>query len=151
MRVDAAALTDIDAATIGRWFQVSDDNPLVGLDGRAALLRRLGDVLDAAPTLRADVASLRAVRSAARATRTLSAPAILRALLDRLRPDLARTGQRRCDGVRILGDAWRHPHAGGDGPTAGWVPFHKLSQWLAYSLFEPFEWAGVRGRPTATR
>jgi len=23
------------------------------------------------------------------------------------------------------------------------VPFHKLSQWLAYSLFEPFEWAGV--------
>jgi hypothetical protein len=23
------------------------------------------------------------------------------------------------------------------------VPFHKLSQWLAYSLFEPFEWAGL--------
>jgi len=23
------------------------------------------------------------------------------------------------------------------------VPFHKLSQWLTYSLFEPFEWAGV--------
>ena len=55
------------------------------------------------------------------------------------------------DGV-ALGDAWRHPHAGGDGPTAGWVPFHKLSQWLAYSLFEPFEWAGVRvnGRDALT-
>jgi hypothetical protein len=24
------------------------------------------------------------------------------------------------------------------------VPFHKLSQWLTYSLLEPFEWAGVR-------
>ena len=24
------------------------------------------------------------------------------------------------------------------------MPFHKLSQWLSYSLFEPFEWAGVR-------
>lgn len=23
-------------------------------------------------------------------------------------------------------------------------PFHKLSQWLTYSLLEPFEWAGVR-------
>jgi hypothetical protein len=23
------------------------------------------------------------------------------------------------------------------------VPFHKLSQWLTYSLLEPFEWAGV--------
>jgi hypothetical protein len=27
--------------------------------------------------------------------------------------------------------------------TAGWVPFHKLSQWLTYSLLEPFESAGV--------
>jgi len=24
------------------------------------------------------------------------------------------------------------------------MPFHKLSQWLTYSLLEPFEWAGVR-------
>jgi hypothetical protein len=23
------------------------------------------------------------------------------------------------------------------------VPFHKLSQWLSYSLLEPFEWAGI--------
>jgi hypothetical protein len=38
---------------------------------------------------------------------------------------------------------WPHPHAGGNGATAGYVPFHKLLQWLAYSLFEPFEWAGI--------
>jgi len=31
----------------------------------------------------------------------------------------------------------------GPGLTRGWVPFHKLSQWLTYSLLEPFEWAGV--------
>jgi hypothetical protein len=24
------------------------------------------------------------------------------------------------------------------------VPFHKLSQWLTYSLLEPFEWGGVQ-------
>jgi hypothetical protein len=24
------------------------------------------------------------------------------------------------------------------------MPFHKLSQWLTYSLLEPFEWAGAR-------
>ena len=34
-------LVDIDEDTLGALFQVSDDNPLVGLDGRAALLRRL--------------------------------------------------------------------------------------------------------------
>ncbi len=32
----------------------------------------------------------------------------------------------------------------GPGPDAGWMPFHKLSQWLTYSLLEPFEWGGVR-------
>ena len=26
------------------------------------------------------------------------------------------------------------------------MPFHKLSQWLTYSLLEPFEWAGVKVR-----
>jgi len=34
----------------------------------------------------------------------------------------------------------------GPGLTNGWMPFHKLSQWLTYSLLEPFEWAGVKVR-----
>ena len=32
----------------------------------------------------------------------------------------------------------------GEGLSDGWVPFHKLSQWLTYSLMEPFEWSGVK-------
>ena len=43
-----------------------------------------------------------------------------------------------------LGDCWRHAAVRGEGPTDGWMPFHKLSQWLTYSLLEPFEWAGVQ-------
>jgi hypothetical protein len=46
-------------------------------------------------------------------------------------------------GGKPTGDCWVHPQAGGDGPDAGRVPFHKLSQWMAYSLVEPFEWAGI--------
>jgi hypothetical protein len=42
-----------------------------------------------------------------------------------------------------LGDCWRHEAVTGSGLTRGWMPFHKLSQWLTYSLLEPFEWAGV--------
>ena len=49
-----------------------------------------------------------------------------------------------------LGDVWPHPWAGGEselsgsrGTTDGWVPFHKLSQWLSYSLLEPLGWAGI--------
>ncbi|PWS21372.1 DUF1688 domain-containing protein, partial [Enterococcus faecium] len=41
-----------------------------------------------------------------------------------------------------LGDCWRHAGVRGPGLTNGWMPFHKLSQWLTYSLLEPFEWAG---------
>jgi hypothetical protein len=45
-----------------------------------------------------------------------------------------------------LGDCWRHAAVRGEGLTDGWVPFHKLSQWLTYSLLEPFEWSGVKVR-----
>ncbi|WP_231750712.1 helix-turn-helix domain-containing protein, partial [Mycobacterium sp. NAZ190054] len=36
-----------------------------------------------------------------------------------------------------LGDCWRHDAVTGPGLTAGWLPLHKLSQWLTYSLLEP--------------
>jgi hypothetical protein len=41
-----------------------------------------------------------------------------------------------------LGDCWKHPAARAQDsadPTNGLVPFHKLTQWLAYSLLEPLE------------
>jgi hypothetical protein len=51
------------------------------------------------------------------------------------------------------GDVWPHRWAGADDgaggtdrTTSGWVPFHKLSQWLTYSLLEPLQWAGVQVR-----
>ena len=72
--------------------------------------------------------------------RTVSASTLLDVLLDGL-GSIWLSGSA-LDGAP-LGDVWRHPQAGGSGPTAGWVPLHKLSQWLAYSLFEPFEWAGI--------
>src|SRR5262249_16825505 len=73
--------------------------------------------------------------------REVSAAAILRALLD-YGSSIWLTPSRLGD--HPLGDAWRHPAACDQDDSAGWVPFHKLSQWLTYSLFEPFEWAGVK-------
>ncbi|HSD00203.1 MAG TPA: DUF1688 family protein, partial [Casimicrobiaceae bacterium] len=144
MRVDAAALTDIDAGSLGRWFQVSRDNPLVGLEGRAALLRRLGDVLETRPDRFGLTSRPAALFDRMLGTRTIAAPAILRALLEGFGPIWRANPTFAGDDAeaRIHGDVWRHRHAGGSGATVGYVPFHKLSQWLAYSLFEPFEWAG---------
>jgi Protein of unknown function (DUF1688) len=143
LRVDAAALTGIDSATLAQWFQVTPRNELVGLDGRAALLRRLGDVLETPPDQFGLTSRPAALFDRMRALHKLPAPAILRALLEGLGP-IWRVDSRPVDDAetRIHGDVWRHRNAGGNGTTAGYVPFHKLTQWLAYSLFEPFEWAG---------
>ncbi|MEO6565760.1 MAG: URC4/urg3 family protein [Casimicrobiaceae bacterium] len=142
-RVDGSALAKVDAAMLAHWFQVAPGNPLVGLEGRAALLRRLGAALAhdhgsldgaARPGALFDMLTRNGV------LHSIRAEAILVALFEGL-GSIWLTGNS-LEGVP-LGDVWRHPRAGGDGGTAGWVPFHKLSQWLAYSLFEPFEWAGV--------
>ena len=55
-----------------------------------------------------------------------------------------RSGHRVCrsDGIP-LGDTWQHPALQTDDATSGLVPFHKLSQWLAYSLIEPLQAAGI--------
>jgi hypothetical protein len=43
-----------------------------------------------------------------------------------------------------LGDCWSHPALRGERAIDHFVPLHKLSQWLAYSLIEPLEQAAVR-------
>ncbi len=143
LRVDATALLNMDASVLGEMFQVTGSNPLVGLEGRARLLQRLGECLlsqravfgeDGRPGRLFDWLTANGQR------RTLTASAVLEALLAHLNP-IWLTGNT-LQGV-ALGDCWQHPLAGGTGPTTGWVPFHKLSQWLTYSLLEPLQWCGI--------
>lgn len=219
-RADAAALRGLAAARLGDAFQHGPGNELAGLEGRAALLRRLGEVVADAPqwfgrparlgnlvdclanSVSADGGSsrgafpnfghsggraeqggpepintdsdrraqrrvrqspgavfmgsglppdgrpLRAVPGAparpgmtatgeggrdARGPPQIAAPGILSLLLHALGPIWP--GRLSLGGMP-LGDCGRHP-------AAGLVPFHKLSQWMAYSLVEPLEDAGI--------
>ncbi|HEX5866875.1 MAG TPA: URC4/urg3 family protein [Beijerinckiaceae bacterium] len=143
-RVDAEALMTLDADELARGFQVRIDNPLVGLDGRAALLNRLGavvagnrDVFGQADEPRPG--GLFDVLAAEAGEGGVAAPRILETLLRHLGPIWP--GRIRLRGLD-LGDTWRHPLAAAADAGDGLVPFHKLSQWLAYSLIEPLEWAG---------
>lgn len=122
----ADALDRFDVGTLADGFQVSHTNPLVGLEGRAALIRRLGAAVGR-PGLLFDEMAARADRG------RLPAPIILEVLLHRLGP----IWEHRpvLEGVP-LGDTWDHPQL-------GLVPIHKLSQWLAYSLIEPLQDAGI--------
>jgi hypothetical protein len=143
-RADAEALAHLDDDRLARGLQVSASNPLPGLAGRAALLRRLGRALAESPDLFGKPAPrpghlLDALRE--RAADGVQAADVLHAVLTGLGPIWP--GRLELDGVN-LGDVWRHPAAGGAGPAAGLVPLHKLSQWLTYSLVEPLAEAGLR-------
>ncbi|MBX7247888.1 MAG: URC4/urg3 family protein [Caulobacteraceae bacterium] len=137
-RADASVLSALTADDLAAGFQVSDANPLVGLEGRAALLRRLGDQCADRPALFALEDSARPgglYDGLARRCHpgALAAPMILDAVLEGLGPIWQ--GRPVVDGV-ALGDCWPHP-------TAGLTPLHKLSQWLSYSLVEPLQAAGI--------
>lgn len=145
LRVDAAALEHIDAASMHDAFQATSTNPLLGTDGRASLMNRLGAAVRMRPDLFAIADAPRpgglfdalAKRAAGK---PLPAAAILETLLDAFgsiwqhRPSL---------GGVALGDCWPHPALTGAEPADGYAPLHKLSQWLTYSLIEPLENAGI--------
>jgi hypothetical protein len=138
---DRVGLERLALAPLAAAFQVTDRNPLVGLPHRLALLYRLGEVLAARPDLfgtvgRPAMLFLRPLMAA----RTIAAPAILASLLD-VFSGIWPSGLT-VDGI-ALGDAGRHPAARTQDRSDGIVPFHKLSQWLTYSLIEPLERAGL--------
>lgn len=116
LRVDAERLAALTPLDIAMGFQVKAHNPLTGLEGRAELLRKLGGVGLARPGALFDLVAQPEVK----------AEAILAAVLDKLSPIWPSP----------LGDVWPHP-------AVGLVPFHKLSQWLSYSLVEPLQGAGL--------
>jgi hypothetical protein len=141
-------------AALKTLFQVNNSNTLVGLEGRAGLLARLGATLrkaahgsdaHARPALLYERLSHGGTH-----TRT-TATDVLGEVLRTLGPIW--TSGRNVQGLPA-GDVWPHRWAGaaigglGDGgqdpTTGGWVPFHKLSQWLTYSLLEPLQWAGMQ-------
>jgi hypothetical protein len=143
LRVDAAGLRGLTEERLATAFQVSSTNALVGLDGRVSLLRRLGDALAAQPETFGPLGrpgGLFDTLVPAGDPPTVTAHDILARILDSF------SGVWLADNVigdQPLGDCWQHSAVAGDGLTRGWMPFHKLSQWLTYSLLEPFQWAGV--------
>jgi hypothetical protein len=125
LRVDAERLSALTPTDIAMGFQVKAHNALVGLEGRADLLRKLGGVGLERPGALFDYVAVPG-DAVVKDGSTVKAESILAAVLDKLSPIWPSP----------MGDVWQHP-------TIGWVPFHKLSQWLSYSLVEPIESAGL--------
>ncbi|MCE3272643.1 MAG: hypothetical protein K0S57_3040 [Ramlibacter sp.] len=151
LQADAQGLRALQTDHLASAFQVRGNNPLVGLEGRAILLRRLGEAMSEQPEVfgvdgrPAGIFDqlVSPLGPGVPPTADVSAHDILSQVL------LSCSGiwpaSNAIDTVP-LGDCWRHAAVRGEGLSDGWVPFHKLSQWLTYSLLEPFAWSGVQVR-----
>lgn len=138
-------LRAITPGELGTAFQVTKDNPLLALEGRCALLNSLGNLVASRPQ---DFSGspgrlggiLEKFISFAQG-KNIKASDVLSVVLNTFSTiwpgRLSIAGQN-------LGDVWQHSKVTGPGETKGLVPFHKLSQWLTYSLFEPLEELGFQ-------
>jgi hypothetical protein len=146
-QVTAEGLEALTQDRLAQGMQVSWANPMDGFEGRFKLLKALARALRAQPKIFGDSIA----RPGAMASlflrmapdRRIPAVQILRKIQEGLGPIWP--GRVKMAGVN-LGDVWTYPPLG-EG-VAGLVPFHKLSQWLTYSLIEPIEELGIEVRDT---
>jgi hypothetical protein len=151
LRVDGAGLRGLLTDHLASAFQVRPNNPLVGLEGRAILLRRFGEAMQERP----EVFGEEVPRPSGIYTQILAPAPSVPQTADVAAHDILSQILISCSGIWPtaneidgipLGDCWRHEAVRGEGLSDGWVPFHKLSQWLTYSLLEPVVWSGVHLR-----
>jgi hypothetical protein len=145
LRADAAVLAKLDAEELQRGFQVTNANSLVGLEGRAELLRAVGRLSATRPDIfarndRPRPGGLFDDLVAKADDGSIAAPLILSELLQQFGPIWP---SRLTLGGVPLGDCWRHSAIVTSDSTTNLVPLHKLSQWLAYSLIEPLQQSGL--------
>lgn len=144
LRADASALVALDETKLSSAFQIAEGNPLIGVAGRSGLLQRLGTVCQRHPGIFGADGSLRPGNLAdivyARAKGgEIPAGAILATVLETLGGVWP---EKSPSNGASIGDAWIYPRWQADGNPL--VPFHKLSQWLTYSLIEPTQAMGIR-------
>ncbi|KAL0075170.1 hypothetical protein J3Q64DRAFT_1763771 [Phycomyces blakesleeanus] len=150
-RVDSEGLLSLSIETLYSGFQVGDRNRLIGLEDRLDLLHHLGNILKKKTeffgysSVPRPGNMLEYLLAHPTTIKTKKGPLIR---LETLWPVVQEMGELWAadnsdkGGTHNLGDVWpcesirtsRNPQS-----TDHFVPFHKLSQWLVYSLIEPLE------------
>ncbi|KAF7592057.1 hypothetical protein BBP40_000722 [Aspergillus hancockii] len=144
-QVDGAGLKKITVEVLAKGMQHSENNPLAGIDGRAGLLIRLSEALnnqdffgvDARPGNMLDYL-LSHPSTQASSVPIIPITTLWTVLMDGLTP-IWPPSRTQVDGLSI-GDAWPCSDLPPSPPAQPWetiVPFHKLTQWLCYSIMVP--------------
>ncbi|KAF8653673.1 hypothetical protein AX16_003824 [Volvariella volvacea WC 439] len=146
-RVDAQGLSQVTVEKTTAAMQVSESNPMVGLEGRTSLLINLSNALKQSPQFfgadgrPGNIVDFLQTESKVVDGKTLVPLASLwAALADGLNPIWP---SRLSLGGISLGDVWPctvlKSTSGSTKEGDELVPFHKLTQWLTYSIIEVLE------------
>jgi hypothetical protein len=139
LRADSEGLKNVSTDDLKTYFQVTSENPLVGVEGRKQLLNNLASALGNKTIFKNGRPGNILDYLASKYGQTIPAEGLLRAVLDGLGPIWP--GRLSAQDVN-LGDIWQHSTLGPAGSLDSLVPLHKLSQWMTYSLIEPILEAG---------
>ena len=142
LQVNAGGLKEINSQKLERSFQVSPSNPLVGVEGRKSLMNLLGRTIAENPSVFKEerLGSFYDYVTSHVVNNKIPAKTILSLVLEVFSPIWP---PRHAIQGKNLGDCWPHPQIKGLNGEDHYIPFHKLSQWMTYSLFEPLEMAGI--------
>lgn len=144
VRADAVGLKRVAAVDLERYFQVTEQNPLVGVEGRVKLLNGLGRAMKNKEMFKDGRPGNIVDYLIKRYGKVIPATGVLRAVLDGFGPIWpGRLAAHGPYGVINLGDVWRHSKLASPDSFDSLVPLHKLSQWMTYSLIEPMLDAGL--------
>lgn len=128
----ASGLIGLKVSDFKRFFKVTENNPLLGVEGRVKLLQSLGKAMQAQPEIFPNERPGDLVDYVLKHFNTQpSGENILHMVLSFL-GDIW-PGRLMLDGAN-LGDTWEYAPLG-NAPD-NYVPFHKLSQWITYSIIE---------------
>ncbi|MFQ5683222.1 MAG: URC4/urg3 family protein [Candidatus Binatia bacterium] len=144
LRADGEALIRLSPEQLAEGFQVECNNPLLGLQGRTTLMNQLGKAVlnhpeyfgESTPRLGCLFDYL--VQHAE--DNQLSAVFIFDTIMKAF--GSIWPGRITLENIN-LGDCWPHPLLQTEQEGSELIPFHKLSQWLSYSLVEPLEAFGL--------
>ncbi|KAH7310634.1 hypothetical protein B0I35DRAFT_357901 [Stachybotrys elegans] len=156
--VDGPGLEQLDTGSLISGFQISDQNPMLGVESRAALLRSLGRSLNSQTDVFGPSGRPGNLVDYVISHKLESGKLDVLFLWDTLQTLLIPVWpkDRTVVGGQPIGDAWPlstiKQAVGADGTDVSKTiqPFHKLTQWLTYSLMVPFdrvlglEWANAQ-------
>ncbi len=131
----AERLEKLSLQDLQKGFQISPSNPMIGLEGRLQVLKNLGKHLKTRP------GHLYDRMKAASENGEIAAESMLSVLLEALNPIWP--SRIEIHG-KALGDVWHHTGLGTQRSPQSLVPFHKLTQWLCFSLLDPIEEDGLK-------